>query len=150
MYSSIVIALAALPFLVGAVPLENSRRNVLSIPLSKRGPSQLDLRRLHAGTHHTMAFVLPALNAEKDGALTKDVYLGNCGEDSRHSNRTPVNATPSPRSMGVRTTTRPLAMSLSQTFTRICGMVPSRLVLPARHILVGHYFGVARPSKLIT
>ncbi|KAF8473672.1 aspartic peptidase domain-containing protein [Russula ochroleuca] len=55
MYSSIVIALAALPFLVGAVPLENSRRNVLSIPLSKRGPSQLDLRRLHAGTHHTMA-----------------------------------------------------------------------------------------------
>ncbi|KAF8473670.1 acid protease [Russula ochroleuca] len=55
MYFSFAVALAAFPFLVGAVPVENSRRNVLSIPLSKRGPSQLDVRSLHAGTHHTMA-----------------------------------------------------------------------------------------------
>ncbi|KAH9988378.1 aspartic peptidase domain-containing protein [Russula vinacea] len=38
---SITAALAAFPFLVGAVPVHNSRDNLLSIPLSKRWLSQL-------------------------------------------------------------------------------------------------------------
>ncbi|KAH9976061.1 aspartic peptidase domain-containing protein [Russula vinacea] len=38
---SITAALAAFPFLVGAVPVHNSRENLLSIPLSKRWLSQL-------------------------------------------------------------------------------------------------------------
>ena len=36
MHFSITVALAAFPFLVGAVPAHNSRDNLLSIPLSKR------------------------------------------------------------------------------------------------------------------
>ncbi|KAH9976060.1 aspartic peptidase domain-containing protein [Russula vinacea] len=40
MHFSITVALAAFPFLVGAVPAHNSRDNLLSIPLSKRWLSQ--------------------------------------------------------------------------------------------------------------
>jgi hypothetical protein len=40
MYFSITVALAAFPFLVGAVPVHNPRENLLSIPLSKRSMPQ--------------------------------------------------------------------------------------------------------------
>jgi hypothetical protein len=75
MYFSFAVALAAFPFLVGAVPVENSRRDVLSIPLSKRWLSQLDVPPLPSlpGTRRKMTFVLPVLFAEKGGSLTKCV-----------------------------------------------------------------------------
>jgi len=63
MYFSTTVALAALPFLVGAVPTQNSARNVLSIPLSKRSTHSnadgvVDVQDLQASVHHTIAFVL--------------------------------------------------------------------------------------------
>jgi hypothetical protein len=62
MYISSVFVLAALPFLVGAVPAQKSARNVLSIPLSKRSTPPnadgvVDVQDLEAGIHHTIAFV---------------------------------------------------------------------------------------------
>jgi Eukaryotic aspartyl protease len=51
--------------------------------------------------------------------------------------------------MGVRTSAVPPALSLLQA-THSCGLVPSRLVLLARNLLVGHYFEVVQSSKLIT
>jgi hypothetical protein len=58
------VALAALPFLVGAVPAQNSLRDVISIPLSKRSTFRtadgaVDAAGLQASIHHATAFVLP-------------------------------------------------------------------------------------------
>jgi hypothetical protein len=73
MYFSTVIPFAAIPFLVGAVPIsKNSSRTdgPISIPLSKRsirlndsddGLQVVDLEKLKASVHHTTAFVLPLL-----------------------------------------------------------------------------------------
>ena len=66
MYFSSTFVLAALPFLVGAVPAQNSVRNVLSIPLSKRSTLQnadgvVDVQNLQASVDHTVAFVFPVL-----------------------------------------------------------------------------------------
>ena len=57
-----VLVLAALPFLVGAVPVQNSARSVLSIPLSKRSTlpnadEVVNLQNLQASVNHTVAFV---------------------------------------------------------------------------------------------
>ena len=76
MYFSTAVALAALPFLVGAVPVQNSLRDVISIPLSKRSTFHgangvVDTKNLQASIHHTAAFVLPVLFTEKGGSLTK-------------------------------------------------------------------------------
>jgi hypothetical protein len=62
MYFSSAFVLAALRFLVGAVPAQKSARNVLSIPLSKRSAplnadGVVDVQGLQAGIHHTTAFV---------------------------------------------------------------------------------------------
>ena len=71
MYFSTAVAFAALPFLVGAVSVENSLRDVLSIPLSKRstfgkadGVASVGPESLRANIRHTMAFVLPVLYRE--------------------------------------------------------------------------------------
>jgi len=70
MYFSTVIALAALPFLVGAVPvsLKSSRTNgPISIPLSKRlnflnSDGIADPEKMQAGLNHASAFVFPLLS----------------------------------------------------------------------------------------
>jgi hypothetical protein len=73
MYFSTAIAFAALPFLVGAVPVQNSVRSVLSIPLSKRATSSkaggdyVDVESLQAGIHHTIRFVFPVLFVRRVG-----------------------------------------------------------------------------------
>ena len=66
MYFSATVALVVLPFLVGAVPVQNSLRGVLSIPLSKRStPSNadglVDVKNLQASVHHTVKFVFTVL-----------------------------------------------------------------------------------------
>ena len=66
MYLSSAFVLAALPFLVGAVPVQNSARSVLSIPLSKRSTPPnadgvIDLESLQASVHYTVLFVFPVL-----------------------------------------------------------------------------------------
>lgn len=66
MYFSSAFVLAALPFLVGAVPVQNSARSVLSIPLSKRSTlpnadEVVNVHSLQASIHHTVAFVFPVL-----------------------------------------------------------------------------------------
>jgi hypothetical protein len=72
MYFSITVALAAFPFLVGAVPVHNPRDNLLSIPLSKRWLSSLydDAVAPSPPTGHSTGFVSPVLFAEKGGSLT--------------------------------------------------------------------------------
>ena len=62
MYFYTAIALAALPFLVGAVPAQNSQRDTLSISLSKRSRVHkaggvINAERLEANIHQTMSFV---------------------------------------------------------------------------------------------
>ncbi len=69
MYFSTAVALVVLPFLVGAVPVQNSLRSVLSIPLSKRAtPSNadgyVDVETLQASIHHTIKFVFTVLFGE--------------------------------------------------------------------------------------
>jgi len=66
MYLSSAFVVAALPFLVGAVPVQNSVRSVLSIPLSKRSTlpnadGVVNVQDLQASVHHTVAFVFPVL-----------------------------------------------------------------------------------------
>jgi hypothetical protein len=69
MYFSTVVAFAALPFLVGAVPVSlNSPRTdrPMSVPLTKRSnhlndDGSVNLEKLQAGIDHTMAFVFPLL-----------------------------------------------------------------------------------------
>jgi hypothetical protein len=73
MYFPTAVALAALPFLVGAVPVKNS---LISIPLSKRSTSHdadgvVDVADLQAGISYTGAFVLPVLFMEKGVLLTE-------------------------------------------------------------------------------
>ncbi|KAH9989582.1 acid protease [Russula vinacea] len=53
MHLSITVALAAFPFLVGAVPVHNSRDNLLSIPLSKRWLSQLSDNDVPSPPHNS-------------------------------------------------------------------------------------------------
>jgi hypothetical protein len=70
------VALAALPFLVAAVPVQDSLRDVISLPLSKRSTihnadGAVDIAKLHAGMHHIMEFVLTVLLEEKCTSLTK-------------------------------------------------------------------------------
>lgn len=71
MYFSTAVALAALPFLVGAGPVQNSMRNVISIPLSKRstfenGDGVVSIAaRLEANINRAAAFVLPVLFTER-------------------------------------------------------------------------------------
>ncbi len=65
MYFSTAVAFAALPFLVGADPIRNSMRNVLSIPLSKRptacnADGLVDIHNLQASIYHTVVFVFAA------------------------------------------------------------------------------------------
>ncbi|KAI0271069.1 aspartic peptidase domain-containing protein [Russula aff. rugulosa BPL654] len=60
MYFSSAFVLAALPFLVGAVPTQKSARSILSIPLSKRSTPPnadgvVDVQDLEACIHHTIA-----------------------------------------------------------------------------------------------
>ena len=62
MYFSSAFVLAVLPFLVGAAPVQNSARSVLSIPLLKRSTLQgagevVNVQNLEASIHHTVAFV---------------------------------------------------------------------------------------------
>jgi hypothetical protein len=66
MYFSITVALAVLPFLVGAVPAQNFTHNLLSIPLSKRStPSNtdglVDVQNLQASVDRITAFVFTVL-----------------------------------------------------------------------------------------
>ena len=66
MYLSSAFVLAALPFLVAAVPVQNSARSILSIPLSKRStPPNADevvnVQNLQASVYYTAAFVFPLL-----------------------------------------------------------------------------------------
>jgi hypothetical protein len=70
---SITAALAAFPFLVGAVPVHNSRDNLLSIPLSKRWLSQLSDNDGEVPNipHNSREFVSPVLFSEKGASLTK-------------------------------------------------------------------------------
>ncbi len=72
MYFSTAIAFAVLPFLVEAVPVQNSVRSVLSIPLSKRATLSntdglVDVETLQAGIHHTIRFVFPVLFVRRVG-----------------------------------------------------------------------------------
>ena len=141
MYFSTTVALAALPFLVGAVPTQNSARRVLSIPLSKRSTlsntdGAVNVQNLQASVHHTTTFVFLFL-FEEDGSLTK--HLGNSSKDSKPSKRTPENPTPLRRSKGIRTSAAVVAPSLLRTTTMQCGMGTYLLVLLPPHILVGHH-----------
>jgi hypothetical protein len=66
MYFSTTVALVVLPFLVGAAPVQNSLRDILSIPLSKRStPSNadglVDVENLQASIHHAIKFVSTVL-----------------------------------------------------------------------------------------
>jgi hypothetical protein len=66
MYFSYAFVLAALPFLVGALPVQNSARSVLSIPLSKRSAISkadevVNVQNLQASIHRTAAFVFPVI-----------------------------------------------------------------------------------------
>jgi hypothetical protein len=66
MYFLAAFLLASLPFLVGAVPVQNSARGVLSVPLSKRSTLSnangvVDVQKLQASVHHTIAFVFADL-----------------------------------------------------------------------------------------
>ncbi|KAN0108977.1 acid protease [Russula decolorans] len=58
MYFSSAFVLAALPFLVGAVPVQNSARSVLSIPLLKRSTltvgEVVNVQNLQASLYHTV------------------------------------------------------------------------------------------------
>jgi hypothetical protein len=70
MYFLTVVALAALPFLAGAVSVQNSLRDVVSIPLSKRSTFDntgglVDIAGLQVDIHHTGECVLPVLFTEK-------------------------------------------------------------------------------------
>src|SRR5258708_6363288 len=73
MYFPTAVALAALPFLVGAVPTQNSLRDAISIPLLKRSKfNNADgFVDGEASIHHIKAFVLPVLFTEKGGSLTR-------------------------------------------------------------------------------
>lgn len=58
--AAFAFVLASLPFLVGAVPVHNSPRSVLSIPLSKRSTlfnadGVIDVQNLQASVDHTIA-----------------------------------------------------------------------------------------------
>ena len=65
MYFFIVIAFAAIPFLVGAIPVSQESTRTpgpISISLSRRlnyldHQGRVDLQKLQAGERHTMAFV---------------------------------------------------------------------------------------------
>jgi hypothetical protein len=67
MYFSTTLAFAALPFLVGAVPVSlDSPRSVVSIPLSQRSTHLnvdgfVDVEKMQANVHHAAAFVFPVL-----------------------------------------------------------------------------------------
>ena len=66
-------ALAALSFLVAAVPVQNS---LVSLPLSKRSTFHnadgvVDIAKLQADMDHIMGFVLTVLFKEKCASLTK-------------------------------------------------------------------------------
>jgi hypothetical protein len=72
MYIPTAVALAALPFLVGAVPAQNSLRDAISIPLSKRSTIHnadraVDTADFQASIRHTMEFVSPVRFTEKGG-----------------------------------------------------------------------------------
>ena len=64
MYFPTIVTFAVLPFVVGAVPASlNSPRidSLISIPLSRKSnhlnrDGSVDLEKLQAGAHHTMAF----------------------------------------------------------------------------------------------
>jgi len=98
MYFLIVVALATLPLLVGAVPvsLKSSRANrPFSIPLSKHSNHLdnrgfVDVEKMHAHLHYTAPFVSLY---EKVVSLT-DFNLGNLTEHSLHTKETRVNPTP--------------------------------------------------------
>jgi hypothetical protein len=82
MYFPTAVILAAFPFLAGAVPVKDSLREFISIPLSKRwtfhnADGLVDIAGIQASTHHTMTFVLPVLYTEKGWILNKGVYVGN-------------------------------------------------------------------------
>jgi hypothetical protein len=151
-------ALAALPFLVAAVPVENLPRDVISLPLSKRSTFHnadgvVDIAKFQAGMHHIMEFVLTVLLKEKCVSSYKGVYLENTSADSKPSKGTPVNATPSRGSWSIRTgaaTTLRMSLSLLSVLRLGRGLLVSRLELPPKILLVSHYFRVAQPSKLIT
>jgi hypothetical protein len=67
MYFSITVAFAALPFLVGAVPVDlGHTRSVISIPLSQRSThfnadGLIDVEKMQANVHQVAAFVFPVL-----------------------------------------------------------------------------------------
>ena len=76
MYFSIAVVLGALPFYVGAVSVQNSLRDVISIPLSKRSTFHkagrvINTASFETSIHQTVASVLPVLFTEKTGLLTK-------------------------------------------------------------------------------
>jgi hypothetical protein len=76
MYFLTAVALAALPFLVAAVPVQNPSRDVILLPLSKRSTFHnadgvVDTAKLQAGMHHIMEFVLTVLFKEKCASLTE-------------------------------------------------------------------------------
>jgi hypothetical protein len=76
MYLLTTVAVAALPFLVAAVPVQNSLRNATFLPLSKRSTFHnadgvLDTAKFQAGMHHIMEFVLTVLFKLKCASLTK-------------------------------------------------------------------------------
>ena len=94
MYFSSAFVLAALPFLVGAIPTQKSARSILSIPLSKRSAPPnadgvVDVQDLEACIHHTITFVF-LLSIEKLDLFTKrpfrkfekgfEAYKKNTGE----------------------------------------------------------------------
>jgi hypothetical protein len=152
MYFSSAFVLVALPFLVGAVLVQNSARSALSIPLSKRSTLSVaglvDVQNLQASVHHTLAFVfLPCSLFGKDGYLTK-CPLGKLSKDLMPSKGTLVNVTPLCRSKAIRTTAAVLPpLSLSPTIPlRIirCGILTSPLGLLPPHLLVSHYFEQGR------
>ncbi|KAN0113674.1 acid protease [Russula decolorans] len=67
MYFSSAFVLVALPFLVGAVLVQNSARSALSIPLSKRSTLSVaglvDVQNLQASVHHTLAKIEQGFDA---------------------------------------------------------------------------------------
>jgi hypothetical protein len=79
MHFPIAVALAALPFLVGGVPVQNSLRDVITIPLSKRLASRnadgvVNTANLQASIHHTLEFVFPVLFRENGGFLKRCLF----------------------------------------------------------------------------
>lgn len=114
MYFSFPFVLAVLPFLVGAVPFQNSARSAFSVPLSKRtilpnANGVVNAPNLQASIHYTIAFVFLFSSSESVGSFTKrpftrkfekgfEAYKKNTGEahplapkvEHRHKHRSGV------------------------------------------------------------